>query len=213
MCKLTVGLATALGFGVAFVCPAAATGSSIDPEPREVIQATVDEVLAVLRRSDLSSEERRTAIEEIAYARFDFTTMSRLVLGHRWKRFSTPQKQEFLREFKLYLANNYGSRIDRYDQEQVELFDERQEPRGDVTVRTRILGGEFNGVIVDYRLRDRDGTWRVIDVVIEGISLVSNYRDQFKEVLSRGGPDHLLEQLRKKNADGSVATAPASDTP
>jgi phospholipid transport system substrate-binding protein len=53
---------------------------------------------------------------------------------------------------------------------------------------------------VEYRLRSRAGTWRVIDVKIEGISLVSNYRDQFHEVLSRGGPDQLLAQLRERNA-------------
>ncbi len=198
-------------FGLVVAWPAAATGSAIDPEPRAVIQQTLDEVLAVLRQEDLSSEQRRDAIEEIAYVRFDFTTMSRLVLARSWKRFSTPQKREFVEQFKLYLANSYGARIDRYDQEEVEIFDERREPRGDMTVRTRVLGGEFNGVIIDYRLRNREGEWRVIDVVIEGISLVSNYRDQFKEVLARGGPDHLLEQLRKKNEAGSKAAPAASE--
>jgi phospholipid transport system substrate-binding protein len=60
---------------------------------------------------------------------------------------------------------------------------------------------------VDYRLRGRTGRWLVIDVVVEGISLVSNYRDQFREVLSNGGPDHLLVQLREKNASGAVTAS------
>jgi phospholipid transport system substrate-binding protein len=84
----------------------------------------------------------------------------------------------------------------------VEIIGERKEPRGDVVVRTKIVGGEFEGTLVDYRLRNQTGDWRVIDVVIEGISMVSNYRDQFKSIVSGGGPERLLEKLREKNAAG-----------
>ena len=79
-------------------------------------------------------------------------------------------------------------------------FGAREEPRGDVTVQTRVIGGQFNGASVDYRLRKTGEEWRVIDVVIEGISMVSNFRDQFKAVVSSGGPDLLLKQLREKNS-------------
>ena len=96
------------------------------------------------------------------------------------------------------------TRIHGHDQEQVEITGTRKEPRGDVTVHTRIVGGEFENAIVDYRLRKKDGKWRIIDVIIEGISMVSNFRDQFKEVLSRGGPDLLLTKLKEKNALGPV---------
>ena len=139
-------------------------------------------------------------IEKIAYARFDFTTMSRLVLARNWKRFSKDQQARFEVEFKTFLAKQYGTRLDSYQQEKVEVLGERAEPRGDVTVRTRIVGGDFEGADVDYRLRGKDGNWLVIDVVIEGISLVSNYRDQFKSVVGSGGPEALLDELKRKNA-------------
>jgi phospholipid transport system substrate-binding protein len=168
--------------------------------PREVVAKTIDEALAVLKDEKLSKQERRSRVQEIAYARFDFDTMSRLVLARNWSRFSEPQKAEFEREFKTFLARSYGSRLDAYDHQEVAIIGEQAEPRGDVTIRTRIQGGDFEGVAMDYRLRDRGGEWRVIDVVIEGISLVANYRDQFKEVLSRGGPDGLLHELRQKNS-------------
>ena len=70
---------------------------------------------------------------------------------------------------------------------------------------TRIVGGEYDAAEVNYRLREKDGQWRIIDVKIEGISLVLNYRDQFKAVLKRGGPEGLLEALRKKNVDATAA--------
>ena len=194
-----LGIACALAFAaVSFAVPAAAAG------PGETMRETIDQVLAVLNDSSLDEDQRRASIEEIAYARFDMYKMSKLVLGHPWKRFSPQQKEEYVAEFKKYLANNYSGRINRYDQETVEILQVREEPRGDVTVRTRIVGGEFEDTLVDYRMRQKDEEWLVIDVVIEGISMVSNFRDQFKEVLSRGGPEHLLEKLREKNALGLV---------
>ena len=66
-------------------------------------------------------------------------------------------------------------------------------------MRTKIVGGENNGAIVDYRMRQGEGGWRIIDVMIEGISLVANFRDQFREVLARGGPEALLQKLKEKN--------------
>ncbi len=172
--------------------------------PMAVISDTVDEVLEVLNDASLGSAARRSRIEEIAYRRFDFDAMSRLVVARYWKRFTPAQQEELVREFKEFLARTYGDRIDRYNQEQIEIVGERQEPRGDVSVLTRIVGGEYDGAEVDYRLRGKDGQWRIIDVKIEGISLVLNYRDQFKAVLSRGGPERLLKALSKKNIDAAT---------
>jgi phospholipid transport system substrate-binding protein len=165
-----------------------------------VISETVDDVIAVLENGSLDSDARRARIEEIALERFDFVTMSKLVLARNWKRLTPEQQDEFVHEFKDLLARSYGDRIDRYDDQEVELVGERTEKRGDVTVKTRIRGGEFEGFKVDYRLRQRGEGWYIIDVRIEGVSLVSNYRDQFKEVLGRGGPTELLSQMRQKNA-------------
>ena len=88
-------------------------GSAAAADPRQTMQDTIDQVLAVLNDPARDQEQRLAAIEEIAYARFDMRTMSRLVLGRDWKRFSDAQKDEYLAEFKLYLANNYGDRINR----------------------------------------------------------------------------------------------------
>ena len=184
--------------------PLGVAGAESQSAPVALISATVDDVLVVLNDASLSREERRSRIEDIAHQRFDFVTMSRLVVARYWKQFTPQQREDFVEEFKAFLARTYGSRIEQYDQERVEIVGEQQEPRGDVTVMTRILGGEYEGADVNYRLRQRDGAWRVIDVKVEGISLVLNYRDQFKSLLSRGGAEELLEKLREKNAQAAV---------
>jgi len=185
-----------------FAAPSVRAATESEAGARAVIAETVDQVLAVLRDKSIPTEDRIHSLEQIVYGRFDLYVMSRLVLARNWKRFSEEQKKQYVEEFKRYLTNSYGSRIERYDQQEVNIIGTREEPRGDVVIQTKIVGGEFEGALVDYRLRKQDSEWRVIDVVIEGISMVSNYRDQFKSIVSSGGPELLLEKLREKNAAG-----------
>jgi phospholipid transport system substrate-binding protein len=195
--RLRRGLAFAACLGL---LAASASAPSASPAAAAIAEI-VDRVLAVLNDSKLDAAARRERIEKIAYDSFDFDTMSRLVIARYWQEFTPEQKKQFVTEFKALLSSTYGDRIERYNQEKVLIVGERPETRGDVTVLTRIEGGEFTGAEVDYRLREISGAWRIIDVKVEGISLVLNYRDQFKSLLSRGGAENLLEKLHKKNSE------------
>jgi len=183
--------------------PMASAEKSPDPASavaaREVVEQAVGDVVAVLANREWSIDKRVDEIEKIAYRTFDFPTISRLVLARNYRKFSSEQKQSFEREFRHHLSHTYGSRVDRYDQERVDIVGARVEKRGDVTVLTRIVGGPADGIEIHYRLRERSGAWKMIDVVIEGVSLVSNYRSQFKEVLGQGGPEELLRRLHRRN--------------
>jgi phospholipid transport system substrate-binding protein len=190
---------------LAGACALVVAASAVGGEPRDVVARTVDQVLAVLKDEKLSKQARLDRVVEIAYERFDFPTMSRLVLAKYWKRFDAAQREEFMKEFKDYLAHQYGDRIDRYDQEKVEITGERRTKGGDAIVFTKIHRPGGAPVEVEYRLRSGGGTWRVIDVKIEGIGQVSNYRDQFRAVLSHGGPEKLLAELRAKNSGRKLA--------
>jgi phospholipid transport system substrate-binding protein len=188
---------------LALLAAPASAAETPGSEAARRISKTVDEVLVVLNDPKLDSATRRQRIEAIAYDLFDFDTVSRLVVAQYWKRFSPAQRTELVKRFKAFLARTYGERIDRYTNETVELVGEREEQRGDMTVFTRIVGGQYEGAEVDYRMRQIQGRWRAIDVKVEGISLVLNYRDQFKSILGRKGPEGLLEALRKKTAEDS----------
>lgn len=196
-----VPLALALLAGAALATP--------QTDARAAMQGTIDEVLAILRApGDEDTKSRRTKIEGIAKQRFDFATMSKLVLKRDWKRFSPPEQKSFVGEFTNYLAASYGTRIARYGREDVATLGERAEVNGDVSVLTVIKGGDFDGATVDYRMRLIAGKWRVIDVVIEGVSLVANFRSQFADVIAKGGPQELLKRLKEKNAAGIVDAPP-----
>ena len=201
----TIGLSLAM---LLVAAAAQAADAPKGPRPSQIIERTAEQVLTILNDPERTVEQRRAEIGEIATARFDFRTMTRLVLGRNWKKLTPEQQGEFVRHFAGFLAADYGSRVERYEQQSVAVLSERVEPRGDVTVRTKVTGGEFDGAIIDYRMRYRNEDWRIIDVVIEGISLVANFRDQFREVLAREGPESLLKKLRARSEAGAQPGAP-----
>ncbi len=171
--------------------------------PRTIVERLTQAAVEVLGRKDLSGEEKRHRIEDLAYANVDFETMSRLVLARNWSQLSAAQRTEFVQLFKEHLALTYGRNIENYNNEKVQVVSEHDEGRGDWTVKTKILRGGGNAdVLVDYRLRQENGAWRIIDIVIERVSLVANFRSQFQEIMSGGGPAKLLDVLREKNAKG-----------
>lgn len=169
--------------------------------PRETVTTMADAVIAVLKNDSLDKAGKRAEVEKIVYGAVDFDTLSRLVMARNWGRLSPAQQEEFRRDFKRHLSATYGRRVDSYSNEVVEVTGERDEARGDHTVKTAIRRGGGNAdILVDYRLRKRGDEWKIIDFVIEGVSLVANFRAQFQELMSNGGPEKLLAALREKTA-------------
>jgi phospholipid transport system substrate-binding protein len=170
--------------------------------PTAVIKQTTDAIVQVLENKALSTDEKRRQIEQVVYQNFDFSSLSRLVLARNWKRLTPAQQKEFTEEFKKHLSLTYGRNVESYNKERVVITGERQEARGDWTVKSKIARPGGQDVLVDYRLRQQGGTWQVIDVIIEGVSLVANFRSQFQAIVARDGPVKLIELLRAKNAEG-----------
>jgi phospholipid transport system substrate-binding protein len=174
-------------------------------DARAAVEQTSSEVLKVLADKSLVNDARIAKLTGIAEERFDLKLMSGLILGRNRAKLTPTQRDEFLEEFKRHLTVTYGDSLEKYSNEQVEIMQSRIEQNGDITVKTRIVGGNANGVAVDYRMRSKSGPWRVIDVFIEGVSVVQNFRSQVQEIVSNEGPDRLITILREKN-DKKAAT-------
>ena len=195
--RARVGLAAVALLGAV----AGSTAAAIEG-PRDVVRKLADDVLAVLKEKDLSSDVRRTRIEQVVYAGVDFDTLSRLVLARNWSRFSPDEQQRFENEFKQHLSVTYGKSIDSYKNETVDITGDREEVRGDWTVKTKIVRGGPDDILVDYRLRQTGGRWKIIDFVVEGVSLVANFRSQFQDILASKSPSELIELIHEKNVKG-----------
>ena len=189
--------------------PAKASAAGSDGNtPRGVVEATTGAVINVLANASLPADDKRHRIEQIVYARVDFATLSKLVLARSWNQLSEEQRKQFMEEFRQNLSATYGRNVESYKNEKVTIVDDHAEPRGDWTVRTKIVRSGADDINVDYRLRQIDGTWKIIDIIIENVSLVANFRSQFQEIMSQGGPTRLLQVLHEKNERGEPLKAP-----
>ena len=167
----------------------------------ESVRSTIDEVLKVLSDKDLKkparAEERRKLLEKIVGGRFDYQEMSRRSLGAPWNQLTDKDKQEFVDLFRTLLTNTYADRVENYSGEGVQYVNERTE-KDYAEVRTKILSGKTE-IPMDYRLINKNSDWRVYDVVVDGVSLVNNYRGQFSKILRTSSYPELVDQLRKKS--------------
>lgn len=192
----------------AVATPMTATAQASTESPEQFVERTSNDVLAILRDDSMNHDAKITKLEVMLDQRSDFDTISKLVLAVHYKRFNDAQRKEFQDLLHRYLTTTYGHQIDNYANETVAVTGGRPEARGDYTVQTKIKRTTGADLQVEYRLRKVDDHWRVIDVIGEGISLVSNLRSQFGEILNAGGPDKLLKVLRDKNAAGQGGDLP-----
>jgi len=169
--------------------------------PTDSMKATIDEVLRIIRDKELKqpgkAEERRRQLEKVVEARFDYQEMSRRALGAPWHKLSDQEKQEFVGLFRTLLTNSYAEKIETYSGEGVQYVNERTE-KDYAEVRTKVLSGKTE-IPLDYRLINKAEDWRVYDVVVDGVSLVNNYRGQFTKILRESTYSDLVDQLRKKS--------------
>jgi phospholipid transport system substrate-binding protein len=168
--------------------------ASVSPSMR--IKQTVDEVLQVLRTPDLDKDKRRDMVRIIVRPRFDYRAMSQIILAKNWRQ-ATPQQQDrFIGLFRDLLEHTYFSAMDKYTGETVRMGREKVDDKRAV-VQTYISTASKE-VPVNYNLRLKDDDWFVYDVSIDGVSLVSNYRTSFRNLVREKGMDGLLKELEKK---------------
>jgi len=179
-------------------------------DPTEQLRPFVDKIVSVLTDPTLQGEkkcfERREKVMMIVRERFDFFEMSKKVLGRQWRKLSVEEKQEFVDLFTSLLEHAYIGKIEDYSQQKVEFKGQRI--KGDrAQVRTLLIDKEVI-IPVSYIMLLKGEKWMVYDIVVEGVSLVRNYLDQFKEILRKDSYASLLKQLQDKVNELNFSTKP-----
>jgi phospholipid transport system substrate-binding protein len=195
---------TALWLGHA--TPSIAAGSAT-----EAVRGTIDEVVRILSDKEMKQparhQERRKLLETVIWGRFDDREMSKRALAAQWTKLNETEREEFVRLFQSFLTDAYADKIEGYAGEQVQYLGERLEgPYAEV--RTKLMS-EKTSYPMDYRLMETAGDWVVYDIIVDGISLVRNYRGQFERIIHAESYAALVEKLRKKSKD---ITAPKTRT-
>jgi phospholipid transport system substrate-binding protein len=167
----------------------------------ETVKGHSDRVLEVLRDPALKPESmkkvKKDRIRAISVKMFDFAELSKRTLAQNWRKFSPDQQKEFIELYRSILEDAYAEKILSFSDERIAFIKEVQLSEKTVDVQSTVFR-KTGEVPINYRVILKDGVWRVYDVVIEGVSLINNYRSQFREILSNKPPESLLETLRKK---------------
>jgi phospholipid transport system substrate-binding protein len=177
-----------------------AAGAAWAGTPTDIVKGTVDEIIRLLNdpvlKSPAQRQSRRQLMKRVIDRHFDYEEMARRSLGTHWKNLTPAQRSEFVKLFGELLEASYSSKIERYTDEKVNYTSENLE-EDYAEVRSVVLR-KNDRIPMDYRLYKSDRGWMVYDVVIEGVSLVSNYRSQFGRIIGESSYGELVRRLRNK---------------
>ena len=173
-------------------------------DAQALVRSTADKVLAEVKANKRELERSPARIYELVQAHvvphFDFGRMAQSALGRHWRAANDEQRAAVTREFQELLVRTYAVALLNYSGQQIEYLPLRASgAEDDVLVQTRVTEPGAPPVPIDYRLSQSAGRWKVYDVVIDNVSLVSNYRSTFAEQVQRGGLDGLIRQLADRN--------------
>jgi phospholipid transport system substrate-binding protein len=164
--------------------------------PTDDVRTSVDAILEILKNEHLDKDDRRSQMSAVINKRFDFRAMSQRTLATNWKKTTDEEKQQFVALFSQLIENSYVGRIEAYTNEKVEYPGEKVKGRKAV-VETLIITSSAD-VPVNYKVYQKGDQWLVYDVIIEGVSLISNYRSSYKEIVKKEGFDGLLTKMQAK---------------
>ena len=152
-----------------------------------------------LGNENMTKERQKEEFKKLLNDSFDMRTIGRFSLGRYWRTASTTQQKEYLSLFRAMILNVYSARFSEYKGQALEVTSARAEGKSDVLVTSIIKGNGDPEVQVDWRVRYKNGHYKVIDIVVEGVSMGLTQRSDFASVIQRGGGniDVLLEHLRK----------------
>lgn len=191
----------ALAIAATFALFTAAPGYASNPEAaKQFIDHVATEVLDLVKNEDLSKTEKQSKIEQIFSDKVDINFVARFVLGKNWRTATPEQQKEYVAAYKPFILKNYAAKLTKYSGQTYNLKNARAD--GDATMVTMEIkdpNGEL--VNVDYKLKGESSAFRIVDITVEGVSLLTTQRSEFNGIVERKGVDGLIEALKTQVAN------------
>lgn len=174
------------------------------PSPDMVVKETADGVIDRIKtqRAELEANPEKIydVVNELIIPNFDFVSMSKWVLGKNWKAATQAQRNEFMEQFKTLLVRTYARALLEYSDQEIKYFPVEQKPNSNLAVvKTELTSSSAQPFPVAYRMHQKNEQWKVVDVAVDGVSLVSTYRGSFATQIKKNGFDSLIKELADKN--------------
>jgi phospholipid transport system substrate-binding protein len=195
-----------LALALAFVLSAVTVLPAAAGAPSDQLKTQIDRVLKALDDPELKKEgrakDRRTAVRKIANDIFDFGETARRSLGRHWQPRTPAERDEFVQLFSDLLERSYISKVELYGGEKIQYLSDSIE--GDqAKVQTKIVTKSGSDIPIEYRMQRKGDRWLVYDVIIEGVSLVANYRTQFNKIIQTSSYQELIRKMKQKQEEFS----------
>jgi len=195
-----ISLIVPMIFCLVFAVPAISKASLVTDE----VKSTVDQVIKIVSDKELkkpSNEQKRRQELKTAIGRiFDYREMAKRSMGIHWRSLTPAQKNDFVGLFSTLLEKSYSGKIESYNQEKI-VYDRENVEGSYAEVDSRVITPKRDEYSLDYRLLKEGNKWMIYDVVIEGVSLVSNYRTQFNKIINEQGYNELVKKMRTKSEE------------
>jgi phospholipid transport system substrate-binding protein len=194
---------------------AASLGAAAQEAPDAMVRRVTDELLAIVKADKDLQAGNQQKVVQLAEAKvlphFDFARMTRLAVGRNWQQANDAQKEALVKEFRTLLVRTYSSSISAYRNQTIEVKPLKLAAADkDATVRTAVIQQGGPPIPIDYSMEKAGNEWKVYDVVIDGVSLVTTYRSSFNEQISKGGIDGLVKTLLYRIRSPEPPKAPAA---
>jgi phospholipid transport system substrate-binding protein len=207
-----IALAAVLaGLPVAASAASAPAGQEIAPDA--LVRKSIDEVLAIIKSDkDLQGGNQKKIldlVEEKVLPHFDFARMTRLAVGRNWAQASDVQKEALTKEFRTLLVRTYSTSLSQYRNQTIDVKPAKYAAQDkDTVVRTTVNQPGGQPIPIDYGMERSDKGWKVYDVVVDGVSLVTTYRGSFNDQIQKSGVDGLVKTLEDRNRSSESPKAP-----
>ena len=177
--------------------------------PQQLVEQTTDKVLDILskRRKELEKDHQLiySLTNEIVVPHFDFVSISKWILARHWRKATKEQKLRFIRAFRELMVKTYAIAILEYDDNKITYLPLRDDvSKGDVTVRTEYNQHGKPPVAINYSLHQRTSGWKVYDISVDGVSIVTTFRTSFGTEIKQDGLDAVIERIEKKNQQKTI---------
>jgi phospholipid transport system substrate-binding protein len=203
---------------VLFLAIFTASAQAAAESAEDVVKHTTDQVLARIasEKAELNAHPERVydLIHKLVIPHFDFDGMSKWVLGRAWVNATPEQRKEFIKQFQTLLVRTYAKALLEYSNEKIRFLPVDKNPGSSmVVVKTEVhQQGGAQPVPIHYRMHMRDGHWKVVDVAVDGVSLVSTYRGSFASEIRKSGLNALIAKLTERNQKLSMSSGQGADS-
>jgi phospholipid transport system substrate-binding protein len=190
--------------GLAVLAAAFALPAHAQEAPDALVKRVSQEVVQIIKNDPKVQAGDQGRIREVIESKlvphFDAERMTALAMGRNWRQATPEQQKQLVDQFRTLLIRTYSGALNQYRDQQIDYKPLRADPNAtDVLVRTEVIRQGQPPVQIDYGMEKKDGGWKAYDVIVGGVSLVTNYRDEFSEQIRAGGIDGLIKTLAAKN--------------